>query len=560
MSFINDHHMLSLRFCVEPSNAHNARPRDPVISRPISSSSAESSSTNSLESSLQDHAISSNSLDIDKMIQTNLMQYDHRLIGGGVIGGGGVVGGVIGGGGGLSLNVSEFRSELMRSEPSVSNSNNNTNHHPQQHPHPHQQQQHHHQQMYVEPLQLEKLGIDSSFNNDRYLRQRSSFIGTSLADHQPHHHPHQQQRGVGEGGGVGGDNSLALDILGDTSQLNYLFHNHLNIVNPHEKSEGEDQQQQSYSVDQSRMRTTSPAVGSARPLTSTSSPTVGSARPDSRSNNEIDMSLNLSGNTMPITSSSFDSHYHFNLARRTTDDDDMFDKAYSGNFMESDAYCTPTSGPPVEFSFLSLSPKEEVSSVTDEEIRVGSGDVDNNNNHNKMMMIVGNPTISSPMMDTPGKAKSSSSRLILPSVMSGVTGSSPLSPRENSKMLLFANGRKSMDTAAAAVVASVAASVAASVVASSPTGVNGSRTISDESGSNNSILDHLNNEIMLELSNHSPPSGRKKKFIKPILLKSSSCPVNSKIHPVNWDVPSSPQQQIRQEQSTISNDDSHESL
>ena len=353
---------------------------------------------------------------------------------------------------------------------------------------------------------------------------------------------------------VGGDNSLALDILGDTSQLNYLFHNHLNIVNPHEKSEGEDQQQQSYSVDQSRMQTTSPAVGSARPLTSTSSPTVGSARPDSRSNNEIDMSLNLSGNTMPITSSSFDSHYHFNLARRTTDDDDMFDKAYSGNFMESDAYCTPTSGPPVEFSFLSLSPKEEVSSVTDEEIRVGSGDVDNNNNHNKMMMIVGNPTISSPMMDTPGKAKSSSSRLILPSVMSGVTGS-PLSPRENSKMFLFTNCRKSMDTAAAVV-----ASVAASVVASSPTGVNGSRTVSDESGSNNSILDHLNNEIMLELSNHSPPSGRKKKFIKPILLKSSSCPVNSKILPVNWDVPSSPQQQIRQEQFTISNDDLHESL
>jgi len=419
------------------------------------------------------------------MIQTNLMQYDHRLIGG------------LGGGGGLSLNMSEFRSESLRSEPSVGNS---SNHH------------HHHQQMYVEPLQLEKLGIDSSFNNDRYLRQRSSFIGLPA---------NQRQREGGE------DDSMALDILGgDTSQLSYMFGS-FNMMNPNEKSQQQQQQQQTYGGDQSR------------PLTSTSSPTVGSARPDSRSSG-VDMSPTMSGTTMPISSSSFDSHYHFNLDGRTTDDDDMFNKAYSGNFMDSDAYVFKyDTAPPVELSFLSPSPKAPSSSVvaaaalslspmtsllhrSDEDTHTTGGGGGGGGVDNKMGGITSLSSGQSSPMEAPGKLSKakSSSRVILPVV--SVPGSPQQASRENSTMILFTNGRcKSMD-----------------VIASSPTVVNSSRTASDES-SCNSVLDLLNNEVMLELSDHSP-SGKKKKFIKPSLLKSSSCPMNSKIHPVNWDVSSSP--------------------
>jgi hypothetical protein len=250
------------------------------------------------------------------------------------------------------------------------------------------------------------------------------------------------------------------------------------------------------------------------------------------------MSLNMSETTIPISSSSFDSHYHFNLDGRATDDDDMFNKAYSGNFMDSDAYVFKyDTTPPVELSFLSPSPKG-VSSVvaaaaasslspmasllhrSDEDIHTSvSGGVDHKMGGGITSLSSGQ---SSPM-DTPGKLgkAKSSSRVILPVV--SVSGSPQQASRENnSVMVLFTNGRcKSMD-----------------VVASSPTVVNGSRTASDES-SCNSILDLLDNEMMLELSDHSP-SGKKKQFIKPSLLKSSSCPVNSKIHPVNWDVPSSP--------------------
>jgi len=128
-------------------------------------------------------------------------------------------------------------------------------------------------------------------------------------------------------------------------------------------------------------------------------------------------------------------------------------------------------------------------------------------------------------MEAPGKLSKakSSSRLILPVV--SMPGSPQQASRENSTMILFTNGRcKSMDVIASS--------------SSSSTVVNNSRTASDES-SCNSVLDLLNNEVMLELSDHSP-SGKKKKFIKPSLLKSSSCPMNSKIHPVNWDVSSSP--------------------
>lgn len=449
------------------------------------------------------------------MIQTNLMQYDHRLIGGV--------------GGGLSLNMSEFRSEPLRSEPSVDNSN-------------HHHQQHQHQQMYVEPLQLDKLGIDSSFNNDRYLRQRSSFIGLSVD---------QQQRGGGGGGGK--DDPLVLDILGgDTSQFSYMFDN-FNMMNLNEKSQ--QQQQQTYGGDQSRMQTTSPALGSARPLTSTSSPTVGSARPDSRSSG-VDMSLNMSGTTMPISSSSFVSHYHFNLDGRTTDDDDMFNKAYSGNFMDSDAYVFKhDTTPPVELSFLSPSPKVASSVVaaaalslspmtsllhrSDEDTTHTSGGGSSGGVDNKMGGITSLSSGQSSPMDAPGKLSKakSSSRVILPVV--SVSGSPQQASRENSTMILFTNGRcKSMDVAAS----------------SSSTVVNSSRTASDES-SCNSVLDLLNNEMMLELSDHSP-SGKKKNFIKPSLLKSSSCPVNSKIHPVNWDVPSSPH--ISRELSISI--DSHDSL
>ena len=466
--------MLLLYLSIEPSNVHNSRPRDPVISRPGSSSSSNSSE------SRQDQA---SSLDIDKMIQTNLMQYDHRLIGGL--------------GGGLSLNMNEFRSEPLRSEPSVGNSNH-----------------HHHQQMYVEPLQLDKLGIDSSFNNDRYLRQRSSFIGLPANQ--------QRQREGGE------DDSMALDILGgDTSQLSYMFGN-FNMMNLNEKSQQQQQQQQTFGGDQSR------------PLTSTSSPTVGSARPDSRSSG-VDMSLNMNGTTtMPISSSSFDSHYHFNSDGRTTDDDDMFNKAYSGNFMDSDAYVFKyDTTPPVELSFLSPSPKVPSSSVvaaaalslspmtsllhrSDEDTYTsgggGGGGVDN-----KMGGIASLSSGQLSPMDAPGRLSrvKSSSRVILPVV--SVSGSPQQASRENSTMILFTNGRcKSMDV----------------IASSSSTVVNSSRTASDES-SCNSVLDLLNNEVMLELSDHSP-SGKKKKFIKPSLLKSSSCPVNSKIYPVNCDVLSSP--------------------
>jgi len=262
-------------------------------------------------------------------------------------------------------------------------------------------------------------------------------------------------------------------------------------------------------------------------LTSTSSPTVGSARADSRSNN-ANQSLNLNGTEQ---SSAYDSNLYFNMNGRSVDDD-MFSKAYSGgHFMDSGAFSfndDVPNAPPLELSFLSPSLRGGVStggglgglSAIASPLKRYDEDEDDDMDNKMISNTSSHSGQSPPLIDTPGKLGRSKSTSRFPVVSAG----GPSSPTENSKFLFISN-RKSIDLATMLGQASI---------------VRG-RTASDES-SCNSILDYVNNEVC-DLSNHSSPGmSSKKNFVKPNLLKSSSCPVvSSRNRPVSWDVSSSPQ-------------------